>query len=250
MALNAKEPDFTWTTIRLGDEIVEQLIASSRRSRPRWAELFESYSDEEIRKLMFVSRTHNVTSVPLVSGFLAAWAQNTTWGIQPPLYRDGVRLKVPDIHLERLAQTSSVTSFSLFLGVRADFCSATLCSSDNHPEVRLIVNCPAFLHIASDADYQAGFERMVAGIIQHEMAHFRHRKRASRVETFAHCRGIASVLAPEATLASPEQLIELIEAEYLEFAQNDEVKRLVLNGDKATWRLIRRWHSMFKGVRK
>jgi hypothetical protein len=249
MKLEAKEPDFTRATILLGDSIAEQLIASSRRSRPRWTELFEPYSDEEIRELMFVSRTHNVASHPLVSGFLAAWAQNTTWGIQPPLYTDRVRLKVPEIHLSRLAQTSGVESFSLLLGVRADFCSATFYSGDDHQDVMLIVNCPAFLHIASDAHYQASFERTIASIIHHEMAHFRHRKGGPRAETFAHCRGIASVLAAAAELRSAQQLVELIETEYLEFAQNDEIKSLVLNGDKATWRLIRRWQSMFKAGR-
>lgn len=249
MTLNAKEPDFTRATIRLGDEIAEQLVASSRRARPRWAELFEPYSDKEIRELMDASRTYNVASHPLVSGFVVEWAQNTTWGIQPPLFHDGVPLRVPKIHLNRLAETSNVASFAVVLGVRADFCSATLFSSDDHPDVMLVVNCPAFLQIASVADYQAGFERTVRSIIQHEMAHIRHRKGSPRVETFAHCRGIASVLASDAELASAEQLKELIEAEYLEFAQNDEIKSLVLDGGKPTWRLIRRWQSMFKAAR-
>jgi hypothetical protein len=249
MKLKAKEPDFTRATILLGDAIAEQLIESSRRSRTRWIELFAPYSDKEIRELMFLSRTQKVASHPLVGGFLAAWAQNTTWGIQPPLCHDGVRLRVPEIHLNRLAETSSVESFSLFLGVRADFCSATFFSDDGHQDVMFIVNCPAFLHIASVADYQAGFERTVASIIQHEMAHFRHPKDGPRVETFAHCRGIASVLASDADLASAEQLKELIEAKYLEFAQNDEIKRLILQSDKLTWRLIRLWQSMFKTAR-
>lgn len=198
---------------------------------------------------MFVSRTQNVASHPLVSGFLAAWAQNTTWGIQPPLHTDGVRLKVPTIHLNSLAQTSGVESFSLLLGVRADFCSATFYCGEDHQDAILIVNCPAFLHIASDAEYQAGFERTVASIIQHEMAHFRYRKDSPRAETFAHCRGIASVLGPEAVLASAQQLVELIETEYPEFAQNDDIKSLILKGGKPTWRLIRRWQSMFKAAR-
>jgi hypothetical protein len=249
MKLEAKEPDFTRSTILLGDAIAEQLIQSSRRSRTRWIELFAPYSDKEIRELMFLSRTQKVASHPLVGGFLAAWAQNTTWGIQPPLHYDGVRLKVPNVHLKRLAQTSSVTSFSLFLGVRADFCSATLFSSDDHEDVMLIVNCPAFLHIASDAGYQAGFERTVGGIIQHEMAHFRYRKANPRAETLAHCRGIASVLPPGAELTSHQQLVELIEAEYHEFAQNEEIKNVVLNSDEPTWRLIRRWQSVFNAAR-
>jgi len=171
-----------------------------------------------------------------------------TWQMRRPL-RDGVPLKVPDIHLKHLAETSNIGSFSFVLGVRANFCCATLFSSDEHSDVMLIVNCPAFLHIAANADYQAGFERTVAGIIQHEMAHFRHRKAGLRGETFAHCRGIASVLAPEAEVSSAEQLKELIEAEYLEFAKNDEIQSLILNGDKPTWRLIRRWHAMFEAVR-
>jgi hypothetical protein len=158
-------------------------------------------------------------------------------------------LKVPNIHLTRLAQTSGVESFSLFLGVRADFSSATFFSGDDHQDVMLVVNCPAFLHIASAAHYRAGFERTIASIIQHEMAHFRHRKGSPRAETFAHSRGIGSVLAPEVELTSAQQLVKLIETDYLELAQNDEIKRLVLNGDKSTWRLVRRWQSMFKAAR-
>jgi hypothetical protein len=247
--LKAREPDFTTATILLGDSIAEQLIESSRRSRPRWADLFAPYSDEEIRQLMFLSRTHNVAGHPLVGSFLAAWAQNTTWGIKPPLYTDGVRLNVPKNHLDRLAQTSAVGSFSLLLGVRADFCSATFYSSDDHQDVMLIVNCPAFLQIASVADYHTGFERTVMRIIQHEMAHFRHQKGGDRAEIFAHCRGIAAVLEPDSQLISPQQLNELIESEHLEVAQNEEIKNLVLNHSKGTWRLIRRWHGLFSAVR-
>lgn len=102
MKLAAKDPDFTRATILLGDSIAEQLIESSRRSRVRWAELFAPYSDDEIRELMFLSRTQNVAGHPLVSGFLAVWAQNTAWGIQPPLFTDGVRLKVPKSLLDQL----------------------------------------------------------------------------------------------------------------------------------------------------
>ena len=198
---------------------------------------------------MFVSQTRQVAGHPLVSGFLAAWVQNTTWGIRPPLHTDGVRLNVPQVHIDRLTQTSAVESFSLYLASRAEFCSATLWSDDSHGHVRLVVNCPAFLHIAANANYQAGFERTVVGIIQHEMAHFRYSKDGPRVETLAHCRGIASVLATDSRLASAQQLYELIETEYLEFAQNDEIESLILNGGKATWRLIRRWQSLFNETR-
>jgi hypothetical protein len=202
MNLQAKEPDFTRATILLGDSIAEQLIESSRRSRPRWTELFKAYSDAEIRHLMFVSRTQPTASHPLVSGFIAAWAQNTTWGIQPPLYTDGVRLDVPQIYQDRLAETGGIESFSLLLAARPDFSSATLCSDEGHGHVMLIVNCPAWLHIASVAEYQAGFERHVTMVIQHEMAHFRWGKRDDRSETMAHCRGIASVLV------SPKQQLQ------------------------------------------
>lgn len=249
MKLNAKEPDFTRATILLGDSIAQELIESSRRSRPEWAKLFEPYSDKDIRDLMFVSQTHQVAGHPLVSGFLAAWAQNTTWGIQPPLYTDGVRLNVPQIHIDRLTQTSAVESFSLFLASRTEFCSATLFSDDSHGHVELRVNCPAFLHIASVDSYHVGFERTLAGIIQHEMAHFRYQKDGPRVETFAHCRGIGSVLATDKRLTSAQQLNELIETEHKELAQNDEIKSLILNGGKATWRLVRRWQSLFDKTR-
>jgi hypothetical protein len=249
MPLKAREPDFTRATILLGDSIAQQLIHSSRQSRERWSELFAPYCDEDIRGLMAFSETQNVAGHPLVDGFLASWAQNTVWGIQPPLYTDGVRLRVPTVHLDRLAASSNVESFSVILAVRAEFCSATMCTDESHGHVMLIVNCPAFLHIASRVDYQAGFERTLAGIIQHEMAHIRWRNAAARSETHAHCRGIASVLEPDTQLSSAKQLRELIEAEYLELAQNDEIRDLLLNGQQATWRLSRRWHCLFNATR-
>ena len=249
MPLEANEPEFAKATIELGDSIAEQLVESSRRSRPRWIELFAAYSDAEIRELMQLSCSESVTAHPLVGGFLASWAQNTTWGIQQPLYFDGVRLKVPASYAERLAAFSNVESFSLFLSVRAEFCSATMCSDESHGHLRLVLNCPAFLHIASRADYQHGFERTLRGMIQHEMAHIRHRRNGARSEIHAHCRGIASVLDADAPLDSPKRLKLLVETDYPELAHNEEIKAYILNCDRTTWRLIRLWRHLFAIMR-
>jgi hypothetical protein len=89
MKLDTKEPDFTRATIHLGDDIARQLVESSRRSRPRWTELFEQYLGS-IADLMVASRSRKTSDHPLVRGFMVEWARNTTWGLRRLIYSDAL----------------------------------------------------------------------------------------------------------------------------------------------------------------
>ncbi|MGH8095225.1 MAG: hypothetical protein ACREIF_17450 [Chthoniobacterales bacterium] len=249
MKLRARELDFSRSTILLGDSIVQQLVESSRRSRRRWSELLECHSTD-IAGLMSASRVQKVISHPFVSGFIAEWALNTNWGVRPPLHMDGVCLNVPPQLIESLEESGGVESFSLFIGDVGRFCCARLDSGDDHNEYRLIVNAPAWLEIATLPTVQHEFERQLKSVIQHEMAHFRHSKAGERTETHAHCRGIASVLPGDFCGWAPEDLYALILRDYYEFANNGEIRKLVLCGSEVTSRLIRRWQWLFATTRQ
>lgn len=247
MKINAKEPEFSLATIILGDDIAEQLIESSRRSRPKWMELFEKYRNA-IPGVMLAAQARHTVHHPLVSEFMLEWAHNITWGLCPSGCPDAIGVNVPHIHLKRLAAGGGVEAFSLLLGDLGGFCSATLGNNNHNREFGLILNCPALLELASRDEFQSSFERQLTMIIQHEMAHFRHQTGGSRSETHAHCRGIAAVLSCDKPLRSLEEFHAIIYQEYPEIAHNDEMKSLVLD-DRAPWRLVRLWLHLFTTVR-
>lgn len=248
MKINAKEPGFSRSTILLGDDITCQLIESSRRSRPKWRQLFEKRRSG-IRDLMLAARSRHTVHHPLVRGFVVEWARNISWGICPSGCANAIAVSVPSIHLTRLATTGGIEAFYFFLGDLADFCSASLGNNNHNREFGLILNCPAWLELASREEFKASFERQIAHVVQHEMAHFRHQGRGARSETHAHCRGIASVLPRDIPPKSIEEFHAIVAQEYPEIAHNDEIKQLVLDRGQTTWRLVRLWLYLFRSVR-
>jgi hypothetical protein len=131
------------------------------------------------------------------------------------------------------------------LGHMTGILCATLGNNDHNREFGLIVNCPAWLELGSLSKFSTSFEDQLRMIIQHEMAHFRNRGSGVRSETTAHCRGIASVLWRQRKApTSIEELIRDVQ-DFPEIAQNDEMKRFVLNGGEAPWRLVRLWLYFF-----
>jgi hypothetical protein len=212
-------------------------------------ELYEQHS-AEIPHLIVAVQTHKTVSHPLVAGFMTEWAQNTNWGIRPPLHFDALRLDVPQQLIESLAATGGVEAFSLLIGDLGGFYSARMQSGDSHAEYRLIVNAPAWLQVALAKRHQDCFERQLKNVIQHEMSHFRHVKSGDRVETHAHCRGIAAVLPRGFAWETAETLRALLQTDYPEFVHNQEVQSLVLNGSAVPLRLIRRWQWLFATTRQ
>jgi hypothetical protein len=105
MRLNPKEPNFTASTILLGEEIAQQLIESARRSRPKWVELFQEHAGA-IPQLKVAAQSRLPTfHHPLVSEFILEWARNTTWGVCDSGCSDAIGVNVPSIHIERLAES-------------------------------------------------------------------------------------------------------------------------------------------------
>jgi hypothetical protein len=131
------------------------------------------------------------------------------------------------------------------LGDRADFCSASLGNNDHNREFGLIVNCPAWIELASHEEFQWSFDRQMHMVIQHEMAHFRYQNGGERSEIHAHCRGVASALWRDQAPTSQEEFVAIVQNDYQEISRNDEIRRLVLNG-QTSWRLVRRWLHLFK----
>ncbi len=185
MRLNPKEPNFTASTILLGEEIAQQLIESARRARPKWVELFQEHAGA-IPQLKVAAQSRLPTfHHRLVSEFILEWARNTTWGVCDSGCSDAIGVNVPSIHLERLAEFGGVEAFSFMLGDRADFCSASLGNNDHNREFGLIVNCPTWIELASHEEFQWSFDRQMHMVIQHEMAHFRYQNGGERSEIHA-----------------------------------------------------------------
>jgi hypothetical protein len=155
-------------------------------------------------------------------------------------------VNVPPIHVERLAAFGGVEAFSLMLGDLAGFCRASLGNNDHNREFGLILNCPAWLELASHDELQSSFERQLKMTIQHEMAHFRHQNAGIRSETHAHCRGIASVLSRDRPPTSIEEFHAIVHQDYPEIARNDEMRSLVLDQGQTPWRLVRLWLRLFR----
>jgi len=174
------------------------------------------------------------------------WARNTTWGICDSGCRDAFGVKVPAIHLERLAEFGGVEAFCLMIGDHADFCSASLGNNDHNREFGLIINCPAWIELASHEEFQWSFDRQIHIVVQHEMAHFRHQNGGPRSETHAHCRGIASALHRDQNPSSREEFVAVVQRGYQEISSNDEMRRLVLDNGQASWRLVRLWLYLFR----
>jgi hypothetical protein len=246
MKLYPKEPEFSVSTILLGESIAEQLIESSRRCRPKWSELFQEHRSAIPELTLAVRSKSHTIHHPLVSGFMLEWARNATWGTCPSEYRDAIGVNVPSIHLERLAAFGGIEAFSFMLGDLADFCSASLGHNDHNREFGLILNCPAWLELASHEEFQSSLSRQIQMVVQHEMAHFRHQNDGIRSETHAHCRGISSVLCREKPPTSIEQFIAIIHEQFPEITDNDEVRNLVLDKGQTPWRLVRLWLHLFR----
>jgi hypothetical protein len=207
--------------------------------------LFEEHASA-IPQLKVVARSRLPTfHHPLASEFMQKWARNATWGVCDYGRRDVIGVNVPPIHLERLAEFGGIESFSFMLGDRADFCCASLVNNDNNREFGLIVNCPMWIELASHEEFQWSFDRRMNMVIQHEMAHFRHQNGGERSEIHAHCRGVASVFRRDQTPDSQESFVAIIHKGYPDITNNDEIRRLVLNG-QASRRLVRLWLHLFK----
>lgn len=244
MRLRVTEPEFSRVTANLGKDIAKQLVESSRRSRPRWRELFEDYR-QAIDELSIAARSRKTLSHPLVQEFIIEWARNIHWRICDSRCIDAIGIEVPLDHVERLKASGGVEAFCLLLGDLGELCSASLGSNNHNREFGLIWNCPAWLKLASHDQFQSSFERQVTNVVQHEMAHFKYPTNNHRSETLAHCRGIASLLSLGEVPKSLKELHEIVGQKYPEISNNDEMKTLVLDGDQATWRLIRLWLHVF-----
>jgi hypothetical protein len=249
MKIIAKEPEFAKSTILLGSEIAQQLIESSRRSRPKWTELFQKYQNT-LPDLVRISKLgKHIVHHPLVREFILEWARNISWGICSSGCVDAIGVKVPSIHLTRLADTGGVEALEFLLGDLADFCSASLGNNKHNRQFGLIINCPAWLELASRSEYQSCFERQLEMVIHHEMAHFKYQGSGIRSETHAHCRGIAAILPRDKPPKSIEEFREMIGQEYPEIVHNEEMRSLVFDQGQTTWRLVRMWLHLFQNVR-
>jgi hypothetical protein len=182
---------------------------------------------------------------PLVREFVVEWARNMEWGIRPSLCVDALEINVPSHHIMRLHSLGDVESFSILLGDLGEFCSASLGNNSHDRNFGLILNCPAWLRVASRPEFQGTFERQLVEVVQHEMAHFKYQIKNTRSEILAHCRGIAAMLS--LSVPSPSgNLRELIVSDYPELATNPEIQQFILEGCESNWRLIRIWLQIFK----
>jgi hypothetical protein len=246
MRLKRKEPDFSAATALLGQDIAEQLIRASRMARPQWEVLFQRFKTVLPEVVAAVRSRVQTSRHPLVGKFMVEWANNIPWGTCRSGCYDAIGIKVPVFHLERLAKFGAVEDFSFMLGDTGTFSSATLGNNDHNREFGLILNCPAWLNLASYPEHQNSFERQIRLVIHHEMAHFSYQVAGSRSELHAHCRGVASVLWSENKLPrSAEEFVALIGQGYPEIAQNNEIEQLILKEPKAPWRIIRLWLFLF-----
>jgi hypothetical protein len=248
MKLHTKEPQFLASTIFLGDDIAKQLIEGSRRARPKWVELFQEHR-EAIPELMHSirSKLHTIHH-PLVGAFIIEWARNIPWGICPSECSNAISINIPSFHLERLARYGGVDSFIIMLGDLANFCCASLGNNDH--EFGLILNCPAWLQLASHQEFQSSFEQQIEMVVQHEMAHFRHQDGSENSEIIAHCRGIASFFSRQDLPTSGNEFILFVRLKFPEITQNHEINSLILEGGEIPWRLVRLWLHLFKRYRE
>jgi len=169
-------------------------------------------------------------------------------GIRPSRCVDALEINVPSHHTERLYSLGGVESFSLLLGDLGDFCSASLGNNTPDRKFGLILNCPAWLRVASRAEFQWTFDRQLVEVVQHEMAHFKYHEKGPRAEIHAHCRGIAAMLS-----VNPPPVIENLREvirDYPELANNPEIEEIVLDGAAAKLRLVRMWMHVLSNCRK
>src|SRR5260370_17878260 len=110
MKLRVREPEFSRVTANLGKDIAKQLIESSRRSRPRWRELFEHFR-QAIDELSIAARSRKTLSHPLVREFIIEWARNVHWRICDSGCIDAIGIEVPSDHVERLKAPAGLEAF-------------------------------------------------------------------------------------------------------------------------------------------
>jgi len=246
MRLVPTMPEFMIATLRLGDDITDELIAASRVVRPLWNEAFAEHRDfiPHIKEL--VRSGKHCVHHPLVQSFMTAWALNIRWGNCDSGCWDAIGVNVPRVHLESLAKLGGVEGFEIMLGDRAAHCCASLSNNDHDRKFCLIVNCPAWIELASHPEFQATFEKQLRMVIQHEMAHFVHQGSNPRSETHAHCRGIAAAFARSPVPTSRSEFLSQIKEEHPEVENNPEMRELILERGEPTWRLVRRWINNFK----
>lgn len=246
MKLNPVMPQFMAATIRLGDEIAGELIGAARSVRPRWTKLFDEHHDFVPKIRQFVMQGRHCVRHPLVHAFMATWAEGVRWGVCDSGCWDAIGINVPQSHLDDLARFGGVEGFEIMLGDGASHCCAILGNNDHDRRFGLIMNCPAWIELASYPEYQDTFEKQLRMVIQHEMAHFLHQGGNQRTETHAHCRGIATAFRDMPMPSDREDFLALIQSDHPEISNNQEMRDLVLQGGEASWRLVRRWINNFK----
>jgi hypothetical protein len=148
--VKAIEPDFSVTTMRLGQAVHAQLVASSRRSRERWGRLFADYKDEVAVVRAKSQAGEKTIQMPLVSQFISEWASHLDWRPRPSGCWDALGIEVPESFHSQLKRFGGVENFELLLGDTGTFVSATLGNNNHNLAFGLIINCPAWIELASD----------------------------------------------------------------------------------------------------
>jgi hypothetical protein len=249
MRITATEPSFSLATAKLGDEIRRQLVLASRRSRPRWKEIFEGHRPLISMLRGMIEQGHHTVQFPLVAGFMNEWAQNFDWPVCPSGCSDAIGIDAPERVLSEVMRFGNVESFEVMLGDLHSPCCAFLGNNDHDLRFGIIVNCPVWIELASHEEHTASFEKQLGMVIHHEMAHFLHQKDGAVSEMHGHARGVAWVLASsKEPPQSADEAMTILANEHFDVWHNPEVRALFVDRGQAGWRLVRLWMNHLKAA--